>query len=285
MIHRYWTIRFVPDPIRGESVNLGVVVGSTDDHDWSIRHLQNPARANHLGGEPERALAFIRTLAQRVEDSTAPGELLPATEPMSSSFIENLRAHQHNSVQLTEARTVVADSAEAALDIIYPLMVEDPERRHRSDGRQRITRLMTGEFTRRFEARDVPVRRRVSVRAGSATGNIDFVLGGDSAVQLAQAWSFTVRSVEALQQQVQSWNWLLSRLRHDGAVVATSHLAPVRIAHDTPVLVVHDQPLTEPQEHAWEAAREAWDLLDVNVQTTETFSREAERMESDLLPA
>lgn len=284
MIHRYWTIRFVPDPVRDESVNLGVVVGSADDSDWAIRHVHNPARASHLGGEPERALAFIRTLAHRVEDSTSSGELLATTEPMSRSFIEHLRAHQHNSVQLTDARTVVAESAEAALDLIYPLMVEEPERRQRSGGRQRITRLMADEFTRRFETRDVPIRKRVSVRSGAATGNIDFILGDDRAVQIAQAWSFTVRSVDLLQQQVQSWNWLLSRLRADGATVAAAHRAPVRIARDVPVLVVHDQPLSEPQEHVWEAAREAWGLLDVDIQTTGTFTHAAVRMERDLLP-
>jgi len=46
----YSLIRYVPDPARGEFVNVGAIAGSEDAGDWQVRQLQNPARARALGG-------------------------------------------------------------------------------------------------------------------------------------------------------------------------------------------------------------------------------------------
>ena len=285
MKHRYWTIRYVPDPVRDERVNIGIIVGSVDDQDWAIRHVENAARANHLGGESGRALAYVRALADRVASALLPNELLRTVEPVSTAFVERLRVHQQNSVQLSEARTVIAASADAAMDLIYPLMVEDPQPRLRSAGRHRITKLMDEEFSRRFETAGVSMRKKVRARASSATGSFDFVLGTDGAMQLAQAWSFEVQSIDVLQQQFQSWNWLVSRVREDGAVLDRgSNTSAARIAPNTPLLVVHDLPKTDQQKDAWEAAQQSWELLGIDMQPTAQLTRTAEKIERTLIP-
>ncbi|MFC0672579.1 DUF3037 domain-containing protein [Brachybacterium hainanense] len=284
MEHRYWTIRYVPDPVRDERVNIGIIVGSVDDQDWAIRHVESATRANHLGGESGRALAYVRALARRVESALLPNELPRTVEPVSTAFIERLRVHQENSVQLSEARTVVAASAEAAMDLIYPLMVEEPPPRQRSVGRQRITKLMDDAFHRRFEQAGVPMRKKVSARASSATGSFDFALGTDGAMQLAQAWSFTVQSMDDLQQQFQSWNWLVSRVREAGAILGRGNDDVMSIAPETPLLVVQDLPKTDQQKEAWEAAQESWEVLGVDVQPTAQLERSAEAMERVLIP-
>lgn len=283
MNHRYWTIRYVPDPVRDERVNIGIIVGSVDDKDWSIRHVENTARANRLGGESGRAVAYVRALADRVASALLPNELLRTVEPMTTSFVERLRVHQQNSVQLSEARTVIAESADAAMDLIYPLMVEEAEPRLRSAGRQRIARLMNEEFHRRFESAGVPMRTKVPARSESATGSFDFVLGAGGSMQLAQAWSFTVQSTDDLQQQFQAWNWLVSRVREEGAVLGRGNGDVLRIARDTPLLVVHDQPQTDQQKHTLEAAQESWSVLDIDVQPTSHLARTAAELEPLLI--
>lgn len=283
MKYRYWTIRYVPDPVRGERVNIGVIVGSVDDQEWSIRHVENAARANRLGGESGRAITYVRALADRVASALLPDDLLRTVEPVTTAFIERLRVHQQNSVQLAEARTVIADSAEAAMDLIYPLMVEEQAPRRRSVGRKRITRLMNEEFQRRLESAGVPVRTRVPARSNSASGSFDFVLGSQGAVHLAHAWSFTVQSIDDLQEQFQSWNWLVSRVREEGAVLGRTANSQVRISPDTPLLVVHDQPKTDQQKATLEAAQESWSVLGIDVQPASKLQVTAADLEQQLV--
>lgn len=285
MKYRYWTIRYVPNPVRDERVNIGIIIGSVDDVDWAIRHAESATRASHLGGESGRALAYVRALAASVDSALLTNELLRSVEPVGTALIERLRVHQHNSVQLSEARTVIAPSAEEAMDLIYPLMVEDPGPRQRSVGRQRIAKLMDEEFHRRFTGAGVPIRKKVAARTNSATGTFDFAIGTDGAIQLAQAWSFTVQSMEDLQHQFQSWNWLVSRIREDGAVLGRESDDMLSISPDTPLLVVHDLPTTDRQKSVWEAAQESWELLGVNVQSTSHLARTAQAMERVLVPS
>jgi hypothetical protein len=43
--HIYSVVRFVPDPARGEFVNVGAIVGSEESSEWGLRQIENPVRA------------------------------------------------------------------------------------------------------------------------------------------------------------------------------------------------------------------------------------------------
>src|SRR5918994_1994334 len=44
----YSVIRFVPDPIRGEFVNVGILAGSDESSEWELRTVENLRRARSL---------------------------------------------------------------------------------------------------------------------------------------------------------------------------------------------------------------------------------------------
>ncbi len=45
MRYVYSLVRFVPDPARGEFVNVGAIAGSEDGAEWQIRQVENTVRA------------------------------------------------------------------------------------------------------------------------------------------------------------------------------------------------------------------------------------------------
>jgi hypothetical protein len=43
--YQFSLIRFVPDPARGEFVNIGAVVGDDEAQDWELRLISNLKRS------------------------------------------------------------------------------------------------------------------------------------------------------------------------------------------------------------------------------------------------
>ena len=48
MKHVYSLIRYVPDPVRGEFINVGAIAGCDESSEWEIRQVANPARARRI---------------------------------------------------------------------------------------------------------------------------------------------------------------------------------------------------------------------------------------------
>lgn len=66
--YQFSLIRFVPDPARGEFVNIAAVVGDDEARDWDLRLISNLRRARALDREGvlPAALGFVAHLDQRV---------------------------------------------------------------------------------------------------------------------------------------------------------------------------------------------------------------------------
>lgn len=127
MRHNYWTIRYVPDPVRGERVNIGVIVGSDDERDGAMRIVDSPARANRLGGGAQRALAYVNALQRRVESALLPEDGLPRdSAPITSALLDRLHSHQENAVQVSSARTIAGADVNRARQGRYHLLRQLP---------------------------------------------------------------------------------------------------------------------------------------------------------------
>jgi len=117
-------IRFVPDPARGEFVNIGAIAGDDASGDWELRVVSSLKRAKALDnrGVLPQATAFAAELQDHI---AALEELAPTAEPISSQFLAARSAEMQNIVQLTPPTPVVADSAEAALELVFEQLVLD----------------------------------------------------------------------------------------------------------------------------------------------------------------
>jgi len=105
MPFQFSLIRFVPDPARGEFVNIGAVAGSDEAHEWELRLVSNPSRAKALDDRGVLSKAFA--YAAGLEDHIAALDLLPETggpEPISTDM---LRRHAADA----EHRPVLAAGA------------------------------------------------------------------------------------------------------------------------------------------------------------------------------
>lgn len=263
MSYQYWVIRYVPNIARGEFTNIGIVAG-VDGGDWAARfELRGVKIAGELRSDLRELHTWGRWFQSRIESHSNPG--FGGVE-IDTSWLEHLRERQANSVQLSEATPIVASSAAKALDLLFPLLVEREIPRR---ARRALTRVsMRSElrdaylFERDFtNGRDLFVHP--TARVGRQRGSFDLGRDETQAVVLTNAWAFNVATLDDLERDAQSWNYLMTRFRADGAEVNFDGQTRF-LAGDEAVEVVYDPPTNE-RDASWrsdiyEAALEAWAL-------------------------
>ena len=223
MSFQFSLIRFVPDPARGEFVNIGAVAGSDEAGEWELRLISNLSRAKALDERGVLSKAFEH--AAGFEDNIAAVDRLPdeeGIEAISSELLHRRAADMQNIVQISAPAPVASDSAEGALDLVFDQLVLDAarksfpfEKKHRAQGATR----------RAYLAHEVPtaaVRERAPVRSNVYDGAFDFAVHNGRALQLVQCWSFQLPNQTDLAEQVKAWSWLVHEVRQAGGVLTTA---------------------------------------------------------------
>ncbi|MBF4568523.1 DUF3037 domain-containing protein [Plantibacter sp. VKM Ac-2880] len=278
MNYHYWIIRFVPNVARGEFSNIGILSGR-DGGDWAVGFDPRFTRSHGaLSSDLRELSSWIRWFQKRVS-SHATASLDGDLPAISSGWIGHVASRQANTVQFSSPAPIESESARDAVNLLFPHLVErESARRRRTLDRRALRADVRDLFTHELGYRvgsDLFVQPRASI--GKQRGAFDLLrtsLGGD---RLTNVWAFNVATLENLERDIQSWNFLVSRLRSDGATVSRHDAAAIHVAADVPIEVAYDAP-TSTREAAWrsdifEAAREAWSLNDVAVLPFDDYLR------------
>jgi hypothetical protein len=259
MAYKFTLIRFVPDPARGEFVNIGAIAGDEDANDWGVRWISNYTRANALdsAGLLPAAKAFTAVLDERVADLERPRL---DSEPPTVAWLASLAEEMNNVVQLSDPAPVVADSAEAALDLVFERLLVDPARlkyrfrkKHQAQAAVRLT----------YSEHNVPksaVKARARVTSGAYDFEFDFAVHNGHAVQLVQCWSFELPDQDELTKQVKAWAWMAHEIRERGGRLSSE--GDLDVPGDLDIAAIYIPPL-DPDGAAFGEAQSAFQELSV----------------------
>jgi hypothetical protein len=149
----FFLIRYVPDPVRGEFVNIGVVLreagggashGAVDTERVAIRFTRDWARVRCVDAEADVEMleGMEQEIARRMSAGTS------ALDP--KSVIETFEDSLSNSVQMTPARACLAESLPAELEQLMRMYVEPVKvvRTRAKTGRAAIAGAMRTQFER-----------------------------------------------------------------------------------------------------------------------------------------
>jgi hypothetical protein len=277
MSYQYWVVRFVPNIARGEFTNIGIVCGR-DGADWAV-HFDPRYVRNHgnLGPELRELSLWTRWFQRTIERYGTTGF---DERPVSSGWITHLRSRQANSVQFSEPAPINVESAREGVALLFPHLVERETSRR---GRRNITRKsLRAEVRETLEFQDGLIAGydlfiQPKVQISKLRGSFDLARTDGDPTGLTNVWAFNVASLDVLEREIQSWNYLVNRFRAEGA---TLQLAPSRstvLGGDTPIDVVYDAPESQ-REAQWrsdifEAAKEAWELNHVSARSLDEFHR------------
>jgi len=268
MNYHYWLLRYVPDAVRGEAINVGVVVGR-DNGDWAMKRVRSYRRANRLGGNAARMTPWLDWLQESISDISAPPLLdLPnhSTMPLTEAGMRRLALRLNNSVQIAAPRPVSAESAQEAATFLYDHLVVESVIHPRSSTRQRLLSGLRAQYQQVAQL-DIgtSLRTQPLARIGKQSGRFDFAVVDDRVEQLSQVWSFDLQDIDRLEQDIQAWNYLVTRVRDEGASLSDG-LLEESIAPDVPIATVFqvsEEHMTGRRLDVVGAAEEAWARLDV----------------------
>jgi hypothetical protein len=282
----YSVVRFVPDPARGEFVNIGAIVGSEESSEWQLRQIDNPVRARAI--DDRRVLDVVWSFLDRVdrdidEYETATERLLFDGVELSEAWLERLFVDHRNVVQLSQPTPMIASSADEALDHVFEQLVIDPaQRTYRFQKKHTALAAVRSAYREYGIRRGANLRERVMLETGHHQERFDFAVTNGHVLQLTQAWSFQVPDQELLAEQVKAWGWTVRDVQQHGATATLADGSTFGVEHDVDVEVVFVPPKPDQEAPALRDARNVFDELQVRQASVEE-ARQIGQRARDLL--
>lgn len=237
--YQYSMIRFVPSPIRGEFVNLGLIIGSDQTGEWLVEVVSSMSRASRL--DDDKVLAMLATdlsqLQSTIESYTEP-EMFERTIELSEDWLADLSRNSRNQLQFSHPNAVVAENIGGAFEKLWGrLIVESlPTKRNSitkaSVTAQYITALTNSQLNRSH------VKRRVKLETSRTHTNIDVAVHNGIVKDITQCWSLQIKAAEPLLNEIKAWGWSMKTLREHGGLILTGK-QPIEVPRDVRVGVVY----------------------------------------------
>jgi DUF3037 family protein len=229
----YSIVRYVPDAIRGEQVNVGVIALKADGSFAGVRFDRTFARARTLGRR--RDVGFLRELRKSLEDLAEDqnNEQLPflvggerhtstlAGHPrLEVPLLTSLSTRWSNSIQLSEPRASLETDPLRLLDEVYRRYVAPEE--ETVGARARDRRWIVARAARALEARvqtdltEQPsefVRRNHEVDGAVERHMFEIVLGRMEVAHAIGAISFESDDRDLVAREVESAAWTIDDTR------------------------------------------------------------------------
>jgi Protein of unknown function (DUF3037) len=269
----YSVVRFVPDPARGEFVNVGAIVGSEESSEWQLRQIDNPVRARAI--DDHRALEAVWSFLDRVgrdidEYETATERLLFDGVELSEAWLERLFVDHRNVVQLSQPTPMIAASADEALDRVFEQLVIDPaQRKYRFQKKHAALAAVRNAYREHGVRRGANLRERVILETEHHQERFDFAVINGHVLQLTQTWSFQVPDQEFLAEQIKAWGWTVQDVQEHGGMASLDDGSTFEVERNVDVEVVFVPPKPDQGAPALRDARNVFDALRVRQASVE----------------
>ncbi len=218
-VSQYSVIQYVPDPIRDERVNIGVVLICPDLRFADARITTSLRRARQLA--PDRDVTFLsavrrdleRTLEEFASSGTQPS--LPWHPPeQAAELLRSMSGQFANSVQLTAPRGALHPDPAALLDRLHAQYVGAASAKPRAADRRRVRRAVRRELE--IVGLGALIRTDLRVEGKHDEYAFDIGLVNGSPKQLVTAMSLVKDDKAAVRNDLYSHAWQFEDVRDAG---------------------------------------------------------------------
>ena len=266
--YNFSVIHFVPDPFRGEFVNIGALVGSDELLEWHLRLIDNPKRARAID---EKGILFqvwdyvINIIGRQIDDYTESIENDTTSEfEINESWLNNLWEENQNIVQFSRPSILLADNVYDALELVFDQFIIDkpkPESARFRTRRPAVVAIKTAYKNASIGGENL--KERVLITGNYHLELFDFAIVKEGALQLSHAFSFQLPDKEELSKNVRAWSWTVQDLRsRGGALKINSH--DIEIPKNIDIEVAIISPTQENDDRVLKEATTAFEKNNVN---------------------
>lgn len=220
--YQYSIIRFVPSPIRGEFVNLGLIVGSDQTGEWLIDVVSSRSRATKL--DDQNIFPMVAADLQRVQtliENYSEPDLYGPEIALSEEWLRQLSRDSQNVLQYSSPKSVLGDTAAIALEKLWGnLIVEHvPTERSTVSKSTVISRYWSALTQLKLTGKNL--KRKVRLQTEKTHAPIDVVVHNGVVKDITQCWSFQIKDTDELLNDIKAWGWTIRDLRDSGGQIVT----------------------------------------------------------------
>jgi hypothetical protein len=125
-VYQYVIVQCVPDVVRDERVNVGLIARDPKTNDFSFCFLDRSEPLHALGADPAAASQVIRRLEDRLAEAKQErSDLGWMGYPGAPAFLERARAEFNGFLQLSEVRTMRGKDLDGFLEHAKGLLLGD----------------------------------------------------------------------------------------------------------------------------------------------------------------
>jgi DUF3037 family protein len=242
MKYIYSVVRFVPDAVRGESVNVGMIVGSDDTSEWELRVVNNARRVRAIDDKHllPAVFNFIDDLGRRLDDySDAMQGSESPEESISEEWLCSISERSQNLVQLSFPAPILADGVDDAFQKLFPQFIVEPERRgDRHTNKHPALAALRKAYQNLGLRKQVDFIEKAKVHGQHHEETFDFVVRNGRAIQLAQTFSFQVPVHSDLAETIKAWAWTVRDIQTNGGEASLS-AGSIEVPKNVPIGVVY----------------------------------------------
>lgn len=210
MPSHYSIVRYVPDPIADERVNVGVVVFG--EGRVLTRFVNRWSRTKTFGGEE---VDFLREFAREIGEPQR--NLLAFSQPWTDDTLSTVSRRWKNSIQLSEPRASLKDPDSLLAEVAATFLREQPVRHRRGRDKRAAVSLATQSVTsalrNRLSNADDLLKRRVPIEGKFGPHVFALVVGNGKPMFAAEGLSFEGPDSDALRNEVKALAWAIDDVR------------------------------------------------------------------------
>jgi hypothetical protein len=217
---RYSVVQFVPDPVRQEVLNVGVVVAQGRSLAAKVIPQNQAGRLRAVGYE--RNLGFLRDLEEELNRGRVPEqtELPEGQTAWTTNDLEKAAREWGGTIRFTPVRPGRVAADRDALEYMYAKLVPTKaavQRGHtRSSVKKRVRTNLLKLVSRRYANQDPKELVHSGQRAKGKleAHKFDYGIGNGRPFHLVQTVSFDVEDRESLATELDATKWAITDLRN-----------------------------------------------------------------------
>ncbi len=223
-ISYYSVVQYVPDPLRGERMNIGVVAadaaGKVARARFPGRNSRVWSRAKQFGRED---LDFLRGFVESVDEQlSSKPSLFARSREWSPDDLARLTANWQNSIQFSQPKASTL-SVEDLVVQVYERLVREPPIRHREHRDKRVVvyralRVVRQALSQKRPGAESLVKSHDWIQGRLDEHELDLVVRNGAPLLAAEGLSFEVPASQDLWREMDALKWAIVDLREAKAV-------------------------------------------------------------------
>jgi len=266
MRYTYSILKYVPDPVRGEFINIGALLGSEESNEWRLKIVDNYSRAKKIdeGGILPLVLEHLSTLAAEIDDFTSAQEsLYPPEKEINLAWLADLHQSSQNILQFSLPTPIVSASIDDAANLLFEEFIVEPEfRKYPFKKKTEATASLRRTFLDKGLQKGKDYFEKIEVAGRHHSESFDFAVANGKVLQLSQAWSFQLPGERQLVEEIKGWAYSVEDLRYQGGQAITRE-RKLTVGPDIPIYAIYVPPKLDQSRAAFDEAMCAFEKVGV----------------------